>query len=455
MRPLVVVMSLIMVGAVLPERGDFRGNSDAPQVTIYDPNPTHLWNRLYATLLIREDRHGNVYGEDSLDPLLWGFTKHLLEGDSHRQAIHVLDEFLQTHGESLIRDPVKRAMLQRDLWAVFDWSVARKPSRPGEPAYEAETRELQVRLAEAMRRVALTQEEIEALPDNYAQALASGEFAKEYDPQHKDPVFLPPDLFQEYGPWVGIGGDYLNPATSQHVTAFSGRSRFLIFIRLPAGRKAAYDYFRELWNFPQPWIARPDAPNQPEINPELPSFPPGTEVALVRQMTLFDKQGNLAPAPITESVQVRVYENVTSGTTEPAASLPDTISRNGQHFYEIRLSRRQLFAGKSGGLRAVGPDEKELFQFNAMGFDEFENPPFRVVLTRTPPILEECFMCHRGVGINSLNSRANLLRPNSLQQDHTYAYPPRWWENDATVDWKQTRFDWGLLRGYWAAAQGR
>jgi len=46
--------------------------------TIYDSNPSHLWNRLYATLLIRQDRHGMRYGEDSLDPLLWRESEHLL-----------------------------------------------------------------------------------------------------------------------------------------------------------------------------------------------------------------------------------------------------------------------------------------------------------------------------------------------------------------------------------------
>jgi hypothetical protein len=37
--------------------------------------------------------------------------------------LHLLDELLHTDAENLIRDPVKRALLQRDLWAVFDWSA--------------------------------------------------------------------------------------------------------------------------------------------------------------------------------------------------------------------------------------------------------------------------------------------------------------------------------------------
>jgi hypothetical protein len=28
-------------------------------VTVYDSNPSHLWNRVYAVLLVREDRKGH------------------------------------------------------------------------------------------------------------------------------------------------------------------------------------------------------------------------------------------------------------------------------------------------------------------------------------------------------------------------------------------------------------
>jgi len=65
-------------------------------------------------------------------------------------------------------------------------------------------------------------------------------------------------------------------------------------------------------------------------------------------------------------------------------------------------------------------------------------------------------MCHRGVGVASLNSRHNLVKPNPPPRDPGDAYPPRWWENDGTVEWKQERYDWGLLSGYWkASARGQ
>jgi hypothetical protein len=52
--------------------------------------------------------------------------------------------------------------------------------------------------------------------------------------------------------------------------------------------------------------------------------------------------------------------------------------------------------------------------------------------------------------VRSLNTRASLLKPTFLQHDADWPYSPRWWENDGTVYWKQQRYDWGLLNGYWA-----
>ena len=415
--------------------------------SIYDPNPSHIWNRLHASLLIREDLPGANHDTDSLDPLFWSTTKYLLAAPSHQRVLGVLDEFLQTHAENLIHDPVKHVILQRDLWAVFDWSVQRQGPQ-GEPAYEREKRELQIRLAEVLRRLALTPEQIESLPDNYAQAVASEEFPKEYDPAHGDRAFLPQDLFNQDGPWVAIlSGGFPEPVAAAHVFAFSGRSRFLVFVRLPGGHKATLNYFQTLWNFPQPWVPRRDgAPDQTVENPDLPQFPVGTQVALVRQMMLFDSQGNLVPAPITESVQIRVYRLI-------PARHRDILEE--QDFYEIRFSRPLLFANKAGGLRAIGPHEKEFPIFQAHGPDEFAASPDQyTALERYPRILEQCASCHSKPGINSLNSRRKLLKPNFLPHDSPSAYPARWWENDGTAYWKQNRYDWGLLNGYWHASSG-
>jgi hypothetical protein len=81
------------------------------------PNTTHLWNRVHDTFHVRVAPDGSEYGLDAVDPLMWRETRHLLTGDSHARALGLLDEFLTSNGERLIRDPLKRAVFQNDLWA--------------------------------------------------------------------------------------------------------------------------------------------------------------------------------------------------------------------------------------------------------------------------------------------------------------------------------------------------
>jgi hypothetical protein len=433
---------------------------ESPEQTaaIYDQDPNHIWNRLRAAFYIRDDLRGSERVPDALDPPLWYHTKHLLTRPSHRRVLRILDQFLETHAENLIRDPVKRALLQRDLWAVFDWAVERRPEGSGAPAYETEKRELQIRLAEALQRLALTQEQIASLPDNYAQAVASGEFVREYDPAHRERAFLPPDLFDPRGPWVELEGPGdPEPIAFQHFSDFSGRSSFLVFLRLPEGRKATSNYLQALWDFPERWVWSPSGmgPNFPQAKKrDLPQFSAGTEVALVRQLTLFDNQGRLINSPITESVQIRVYREVRQ-SDRPAAGFDEFIARSGQDFYDIELSRPQLFAGKAGGLRAVRPDEKDFTKFGAFGPDEGK-PRQYATLDNYQPLLKECAMCHQSAGIYSLSSRDKLLKPHALQKDRPSAsYGPHWWQDERTLSWKQGRDDWAALTGYWKTGATR
>ena len=460
MRRIPAVVLLVLAVFALAEfavLARHSGSSEAP-VTIYDSDPSHIWNRLYAALWVRQDSHGKRYGEDSLDPPLWTETEYLLAEPSHQIAIKVLDEFLRTHAETLVHDPVKRALLQRDLWAVFDWSVGQSAANE-RPDYTLQKRELQSRLAEVLRRLALTPDEIKSLPDNYAQAVASGSFAKGFDPTQPDQPFLPPDLFDPHGPWVCIqpSPESDSGVASMHIANFSGRSGFLVFVRLPEGRKATFEYFRSLWDFPQPYVQGPSfAADQAPLNPDLPSFPAGTEVALVRRAVLIDNQGNLVASSITESVQTRVYHAIT--TTEERnfgnGNMADILRNSGQRFYEIKLSRPLLFSATHGGLRAVSRDEKELPTFQQQGDDLIDGSRGRPIReSDLLPELQTCLECHSGGGVHSFNSRASLLRPNRMQQEpRDPAYGPFYWSDGAALAWKQNRYDWGLLNGYWSAA---
>jgi hypothetical protein len=446
----IAILSFLLLPAVLQEApvasSNPEGSGSAP--SIYDPNPKHIWNRLYDALFIRQDRTGARYGTDALDPLLWRETEHLLSGSSHQRALSVLDEFLRTHGENEIRDPVKRAVLQRNLWAVFDWSAL-----GGDHAVER--RELQIRLAEVLRRLALTSSEIKSLLDNYAQAVASGAFAREYDPTNRDRAFLPPDLLQPHGAWVCIQGDGA-PVAETHVGEVSGRSRFFVFVRLPQGRQATLDYFQALSNVAEPWAAGQLDPGRGTLNPNLPQFPAGTQVALVRQMTLFDRKGALVPTPITESVQIRVYRAIPARQDRNNVSVDWPAAQMEQDFYEVRLSQAQLFAGQAGGLRAIGRSETEFPVFQTHGTDGFERSASRHVPLEKPAgrILDRCVSCHSAPGVNSLQSRRRLLKPNRAQLDPDPPYDSLWWETENALGWKAKHYNWGLLNGYWQASDG-
>src|SRR5208282_1001345 len=112
------IIAAILLGAIVLEAADAPDGN-----TIYNPDPNHLWNRLNETLFVRTAQDGKKYGLDELDILYWFRTTNLLAGTSQQQAISILDEFINEHGEQLIRNPLKRALLQRDLWELFDWTA--------------------------------------------------------------------------------------------------------------------------------------------------------------------------------------------------------------------------------------------------------------------------------------------------------------------------------------------
>jgi hypothetical protein len=263
---------------------------------IYDPDPAHLWNRLHEALFVRVGPDGLTYGQDRLEPLLWGSSKHLLEGPSHRRAVAVLEEFLKSRGEKRIDDPLKRAVLQRDLWLVFNWLEGShyhfyEPEPKPDEVRAAQDR-LRRPLAAVIGRLALTPEQVAHLPDNYAAAVASGAFPKRFDPAHPDQPYLPADLFAADGLWVCVGRPD-GPDAPTHLrdngTNVFTNSAFLVFLRLPAGRAATVEYLRRLRSFDGPMLVEAkDAGNPAKYlpNPKLPPLPVGTEMALVRRALL-------------------------------------------------------------------------------------------------------------------------------------------------------------------------
>jgi hypothetical protein len=448
----------------------------AAERSLYHADPEHLWNRLHEALFVRVGPDGVTYGRDRLEPLLWLGSKHLLEERSHRRAVALLDEFLKNNGEKLIDDPVKRAVLQRDLWLVFNWLEAHHGKHFYDPAPTVEeVRAAQDRLrrplATVIGRLALTPEQIKKLPDNYAAAVASGEFARRFDPERPDRPYLPADLFAPDGPWVCVGRPD-GPVAPEHlrddgINPFTN-SAFLVFLRLPAGRAATVGYLQRLRSFDQPLrVEATGAGNRPEKylpSPKLPPLPTGTEVALVRRALLIAAPHTPTATALTESVQLRVYRESPEMTAQAVwAAVDDGAeanrrARSWQSFHEFQLSRERLFAGRAGGLRAVGPEERDFHSpFSLWMLDEFENGehrgprrPERSFAERSQgSIRKGCFACHSLPGVASFNSyfnyRGNLVnatvgRPFSLSE------MPAAEVAAAAVKWKEGRPSWAALR---------
>lgn len=441
-----VLMFVLIASPVAATDPAHEGENDEEEkhtktVSHFAEEPDHLWNRLYRVLYVRMGYQGEAYGSDVLDPLLWRDTTHLLEGSSHDEALRTLDEFLSRGGHTLIDDPLRRAVLQRDLWAVFDWLAHRSP-----PEYNQARQALRTRLARVIQRLSLGKDELERLPDTYAQAVGSGKFPAKYDPEHPERVFLPADLFQPEGPWVCI---YDTPAAPSHVKHFS-RSTFLVFIRLPGGRQAALDYFRRLNMFPNPLLLAENPFGHLvsgdrrtrirselfRVNPDLPQFPAGTRTALVRRMMLIDQMGDVVPTSLCESVQLRVYREVPEGIVISDRSLITKL----HDAFEFSLSRQELFSGRAGGLRTVSVEAPTYSTFMSHGEADFQRPPRS----------RDCVTCHQGNGVHSFQS---YIKFDFRQGLHGLRIPSIGAGQPRDIHWalesKRARFDWGLLRGLW------
>ncbi len=426
-----------------PEKTDLgidKPTSQTPPTenTIYDSDTNQLWNRLNETLFIRTAPDGDKYGLDRLDILYWAETKHLFTEPSHRQALTILDEFINTHGEKLIHDPLKRALLQRDLSELFDWSAQPWP-RMG---YAQERRELQNRLVVAIRRLALTTNEIAALSDNYAQAVKN------------NLPGLPQGLLQANSDWVTIGINVLDGGRYRrhdqvapgHTYSFEDRSQFFVLLHFPDGKPAAISYLNQLNSFQPNWITQTNEnTHEPfvKLSPDPPQFPTNTEWALVRKMRVIDDEGHMQLTSITESIQVRRYLEI------PTTNLFNrSIIARAQQFSEFNMSHKQ-----NGALRAVAKDETDflIVQFRSMGMDVFEwktNVSAMDLDHEQHYALKSCVDCHSLPGIYSVESYRQLLN-NSLSKRTPKLSELSFEDQKSSTGLKYSQYEWGLLQGLW------
>lgn len=311
--------------------------ANAPPITLYDSDPNHLWNRLYRALL------DGALGEGTDEP--WQLDPFVRQGTSDRaraeriererlkNLVPILDEFLAKRGETLVRDPRKRAMLQRDLWAWFDGLEIPRTLLP--PAKPTGNLELAGRLVKILPRLALTIGEIKSLPNNFAEAVAAKKFPEWMDAGR---------LWDGTGPWVLLGTEDHTPLARTHVAFFGNRSAFLVFLRDPEGREATLKHLSGL---------RPGG-----VSPRMAQ---AAYFALARRMQLIDERGLIATTTVIESLEIRGLGN-----------------------HVFKLSRREFLADRSS-LLPLGVGDTERSAIALLGRNAGQGQAH---------VLSSCSACH-------------------------------------------------------------
>jgi hypothetical protein len=384
--------------------GELAGSlrSDAP-LAIYDADPQSLLNRLFAAFYIRTSeiptkRGGQpvrrIEGGDLIDFLAWPGSDYWSSRETCARLSALLDECLAKPEQIRPADPVRRAMLQRDLWAPFDYLISRNIVRAGDTQTRQQRDDFCRKLAALIRTLTLTPAEIQSLPDTYTLAINSGRFAREhnFDPNVD---YLPSELLTKSDEWQEI--DFFQPSDihediqerfiTLHTRNYKARSYFRVFYRFPKGRPQLEEYLKQVDADGIEW--RKSAQRGfIQLRDGVPQIPVGTEVALVQFMITLDDQLRPTPTPIVESVRLRVFRNV-DGT-----AAPPTNTGVGMNVAEYTLKRRLLFDGlKHGGL-AREPDDQPLYRVIFMG----DAAPDWGDVGRTLTLAQDCRRCHTGAG---------------------------------------------------------
>lgn len=395
-----------------PLAGSLKSHAPLP---IYDDDPHHLWNRLFAAFYIRpselpDDAGGppvhRIEGGDTIDFLAWAQTTYWDEPEVAARLHSVVDEFLESDGARLVDDPLRRVILLRDLWAVFDWFTGQNIRRAGSVEVRQRRSELCGKLARIIASLALSPAAAAGLPDNYAAALASGEFVTggRLDPRED---YLPAGLLTQPDEWIEI--DFYKPDLHEdlssrritlHTRSYRARSYFRIFYRFPGGRPRLEAYLNELEARGVDW-KQAAQDGFILLTPEAPQIPVGTEFALVQFMMTLNNQLRPTPTHLVESVRMRSY------LSTDGSEVGETNTNLGMNFIEYTLKRRLLFDGLRGGL-AREPDDGPAYR---VIFQGDHDPDWGT--DRRKVLFQQCVDCHMSpnadrTGVHSVPSIVHM-----------------------------------------------
>lgn len=282
-----------------------RLSDDFPEGAPFSPPP----ELLMPQRSISEGAFERIEGGDrAIEPLYPSFLTssgpfRVLDEPRYSQFTKALADALHEKRE---RSPLARALMQSDVWAAYDIL-----SRDYHSAYEGEEGKqrrqhkdrLLSLLAQLIRKLALTAEEIAALPDNYAAAASA----------HPLPnVFAPDSAWMEVRRGDGRAHDY--------VADYRRAAR--VFVKPAKPPRDVLEFLSGLR----------DAHG---FTPQL------SAVALVTQNLLIDNTGKVVPSPLTYEVQLRTFVR------------DDKAEFSNTDLQQYEVSRRLLLSEpKTGGFAA-------------------------------------------------------------------------------------------------------
>lgn len=277
----------------------------APEL-IYSSNSNDPWNRIFYFLFTRRlqvrlspdfpegapfvDRPGGPRvstrtfertetGDRAIDPMyptfFVGFGSMLVLSDSaYPDFTGALHDALN---ESVRRSTTSRALMQSDLWGAYDELFP--PFLPDDERKLGERRRAALELiGRLIRKIALTPDEIDALPDNYSPIVRRHLF---------------PDVFAKDSGWIEVA--WFLPRMHDAAAGYRRVSR--VFLKpVPAPR--------DVRTFLQAQA------NTPEDVSKLDG------AVLVTELLLIDSGGNLRATKLTSEAQVRLFARNGAATPE-------------------------------------------------------------------------------------------------------------------------------------------
>lgn len=219
----------------------------------------------------------NETGDRAIDPLyptfFVGFGGMLVLRDpAYPQFTKSLRAALDDNSP---RSPVGRAMMQSDLWGAYDrLSIAFLPD--DERALGDRRKAVVDLIGRLIRKVALTRDEIKALPENYSAAVSQDSF---------------PNVFSKTSGWLEV--KWFLPR--QHDDQAEYRRVTRVFLKPTHPQHDLKKFLNSL----------------PSDDPENSRGMDG--VALITQLILLDSHGNPQPTNVTLESQVRLFDRTPKG----------------------------------------------------------------------------------------------------------------------------------------------